>query len=125
MRDIKFRVWDGEKMIPAGVIPNVRHLVTTKEFDFGSMEAVVQLHETETDTLMQYTGIKDKNGVEIYEGDIVSNSSETFPIEWQDDAACNSCWSVHGGYSFGANNIESFEVIGNIYENPDIIEATA
>jgi uncharacterized phage protein (TIGR01671 family) len=77
--------------------------------------------------LMQYTGLKDKNGVEIYEGDVVRIDNEIRIIVFEEGA-------------FGAKNTKSgamlnsyfweqvikfgFEVIGNIYQNPELLEST-
>lgn len=80
--------------------------------------------------LMQFTGLKDKSGKEIYEGDIIQNSAKvTWWIEWDDGKAR---WAYRrGGIStqayprtwFGltySSAIKS-EVIGNIYENPELL----
>jgi uncharacterized phage protein (TIGR01671 family) len=69
--------------------------------------------------LMQYTGLKDKNGVEIYEGDIV---------RFLDIDGVDSVTEVEfregGFYPFAPDFIHwcNVEVIGNIYENPELLE---
>ena len=102
MRELKFRVWDGEKMIyqENGVM-----------FFFPYKGA---------GEVMQYTGLKDKNVKEIYEGDVVINGSghiseEPFVVEWE------YCHDDGAGYLNLMYAPECVEVIGNIYENPDLI----
>ncbi len=118
MRELKFRVWDGKYMeqvcelawtvgglrwsgpgVGDGCIPKDNHII------------------------MQFTGLKDKDGEDVYEGDIVeiwsdygsrkhrieqviyTENSASFDTEWVDD------WLTC-----------TFEVIGNIYQNPELLE---
>ena len=71
--------------------------------------------------LMQYTGLKDKNGKEIYEGDVVKCSSGCpHQVVWQHDFFGMPMWYLSGlneGYAW----TETEEVIGNIYENPELL----
>jgi len=80
-------------------------------------------------TLMQYTGLKDKNGVEIYEGDILKSYEHdavryNHPysvIEYGDWAGADEVY----GYQFPHNGWDTerwLEVIGNIYENPELVK---
>ena len=78
--------------------------------------------------LMQYTGLKDKNGKEIYEGDIVSLFYETQISEVRFNSKYG-CWevkvqlSIHSqGWDLLGNHLGESEVIGNIYENPELLE---
>ena len=76
--------------------------------------------------LMQYTGLKDKNGVEIYEGDIVrevlweQNQTEDVlgKVHWSEG---NAGFWVSGRSVLTKGYSEDLEVIGNIYENPDLL----
>jgi uncharacterized phage protein (TIGR01671 family) len=84
-------------------------------------------------TVMQYTGIKDKNGKEIYEGDILSYKqhmhSTSVTMDKKDyivyDNAMFCFKSDCGTQSFGGGmsnaGREEFEVIGNIFENPELL----
>lgn len=74
--------------------------------------------------LMQSTGLRDKNGVEIYEGDIVHAYSEGARligvIEYFDNAYCIK--DKNGIYNSLWTNAEQYEIIGNIYDNPEFVE---
>lgn len=72
--------------------------------------------------LLQSTGLKDINGKEIYEGDIVKNKiNEVGYIEWS-KCRFNFCDSVGRFYLFSIGARKPFEILGNIYEDPHLIE---
>ena len=128
MRAIKFRAW--YQHYPVGMVYDVsphtnpktgrQHMITSHNTSYGTGNKVQTYEElTKAFFLMQYTGLKDKKGVEIYEGDIVKTESESMQIVY-----CHSgfhlAWS-DGGISaplhpFLITNV-GVEVIGNIYEN--------
>ena len=68
--------------------------------------------------LMQYTGIKDKNGKEIYEGDIVVNSDGDYGYVFFRDGVYNVRHDEYTGYLFDWD----YEIKGNIYENLEILK---
>lgn len=75
--------------------------------------------------LMQYTGLKDKNGKEIYEGDVVRthNDMASEQVYWNNEYAQFSKGRVIDGvFSNIHEDISYCEVIGNIYENPDLLK---
>ena len=120
MRAIKFRAWDGRHMIDP-VIGD----------DVNSLNTAISLIERRYEHLMQYTGLLDCHGKEIYEGDRVhywNGLGEHFKgiVQFNDgcfDVVMNShSYPVRDYLKVHVGN-HSIEVIGNIYENPELKEA--
>jgi len=68
----------------------------------------------------QFTGLHDKNGKEIYEGDFIEGSKYSGIVEWQPDCAQFVGWL--GDEPFGLWYDNDYEVLGNIYDNPGLKE---
>jgi len=123
VREIKFRAWDGKEMSNP-FNPFVDLLVmfnsTFKTYPVGEG----QNHTTPTDKRLkwiQYTGLKDKNGKEIYEGYILKLGDYVVSVHFKSGAfRISQCIGAYGDSLYGWNF--TYEIIGNIYENPDLLE---
>ena len=73
------------------------------------------------DTVGQFTGLIDKNGKEVYEGDIATDGKYLYTVEFSTNS-CSFVWSRHGSYNNfhfeKENDAEEMEVVGNIHDNP-------
>jgi uncharacterized phage protein (TIGR01671 family) len=118
MRDIKFRAWVRDEYMSYS--HTNKGLGYLEFYDDGT----TVIGEDDGDQryenipLMQFTGLTDKNGKEIYESDFVKWSGKIYEIKWYKRLA---------GFVMEHNGIErpdiefDSEVIGNIYENPDLL----
>lgn len=126
-REIKFRAWDTQNECFLESFGFVRYPDGT----LGVNDSTPPFNKYGLVVLMQYTGLKDKNGVEIYEGDIVQSKSVDGPLLWQvvwgELDVLTGFDYVPIGHSFSSvhNRLdENCEVIGNIYENPELLDPT-
>lgn len=75
--------------------------------------------------VMQSTGLKDKNGVEIFEGDIFAEGFGRYVVTWEAKGARWALKYIHDfedAFHLGIRNSKEMTLIGNIYENPDLLE---
>lgn len=123
----KFRAWDAE----------LKEMVTENDVDMsvyqGELKACYiagRAHPTLSQgemincVLMQCTGLKDKNGVLAFESDFIKSPMEgghaIYPIEWDDEEKC----LLWGGYALSRLADNGFEVVGNKFQNPELLELT-
>ena len=124
MREIKFRAWDKESkrftnyaLLDDKAIFFEKHLGTWKP-------------STNRFVLMQYTGLKDKNGKDIYEGDIVKAVSFARWIgfiKYLPEKAAFVLWDYEklpyrDDFVYLSQFEDGFEILGNIFENPELME---
>lgn len=112
MREFKFRSWQGKTMHYFDFFD-----IMNRGFDpsgYGVFDAIN----------MQYTGINDKNEVEIFEADIVrvvlKDGEEVFTVHYEPNRARFYFEDVYG-HDWGFAHSNEMIVIGNIYENPELI----
>lgn len=114
MREIKFKFWDSKEKEMLGEYPLAS--IAEDAFTFHIRDYIIPL---------QFTGLLDKNGKKIYEGDIVNYDYNSEPIthhaleqvQWDYEWGC---WKF-GIYMLEPTIKNTLEIIGNIYENPDLL----
>ena len=126
MRDIKFRAWNGKRMLFMGAGGyNDFELAGGSIYEPSEFE----VHRREY-PLMQYTGLTDKNGIEIYDGDIVNLINAVKRLDGTlEDILCKVKWCYETAcfyadeLGFGAYSLTDYEVevIGTIYQNPELL----
>jgi uncharacterized phage protein (TIGR01671 family) len=119
MRELKFRAW----------IEREKYMATQGEPDLETLGSFMH-HYSDNSILMQYTGLKDKKGKDIYEGDVdkygnvVGFCEKTASFQFfiydfptKEKIACN-CFNCEGNFNFTDGDIE---ITGNIYENQGLL----
>lgn len=135
MREILFRGKDSitKRWVYGALVQQQDDLLKEKAFiisysnyQFGDFSEAV-MHEVDPETVGQYTNFIDKNGKKMFEGDIVSiynSKAFLFAVAWNDNHYILKCTT--NGVSDNILNViespEDVEVVGNIYDNPELIK---
>ena len=125
----KFRAWDGKDMLfPNALvlegcyIARFTHAEQVTAYEVGPGDhGEVELQDSAT-IIMQSTGLKDKNGKLIFEGDIIKSSDGLHVVEWHG----SGCWNpfvFHEVLGYDDAIVAEYnEIVGNIHENPELLE---
>ena len=115
MRELKFRIWNTKK----------------KEMYWNFFIGTIWYHnpyllsiKTSLDDLIfqQFTGLKDRNEKDVYEGDIVSGLGFISEVVWEIEDSAFQIKSKTGGAFMNYDYVQNFEIIGNIFETPELIK---
>ena len=114
MREILFR---GKRLVDGKWIAG--YFVDTGRYNAIKPKGEVY-YGVDPSTVGQYTGLTDKDGKKIFEGDIIGDGERKYAVSFE-----KGCWVILGKiefWDFLQTNAKSYEVIGNIHDNPELLE---
>ncbi len=135
-RQIKFRVWDGENMLPVSSV-SFSYRDSHPSIWFATPKGThPNIHEVVIDgTLMQYTGLKCYDGLkwaEVYEGDILFKHGKHSVVEWDGVFLTRRLKTPKGDRNYlvqhhdmkeeDSTRLDGFKLCGNIFQNADLIK---
>lgn len=102
-REIKFRAWNESGMVEWENLKSLRYAIQNANI-----------------VVMQFTGLKDKNGEEIYEFDIIQSPNTTiWTVEWNNEHSCFQ--AISGSVIMSPIDNINCQIIGNSFENPELL----
>jgi uncharacterized phage protein (TIGR01671 family) len=119
-REIKFRAWNKKKKEMRDVCS--LHNSTQPYFVSVYDEEKGEIDWFDDLIIMQFTGLKDKNGVEIYEEDLLSNDVGAPVMRVEFNQGCFTLNGLENLISEEVDHTQCLEIIGNIYENPELLK---
>ena len=118
MRKIKFRGLTDEHVWVYGWF-------TDDDLSPDIIDGMSTRYKVLSKTVGQFTGLKESTGKEIYEGDILRDpDGRTLEVVWNNGAGSWECVRENYHFLFIMRYIDTMTVIGNVYDNPDLLEAT-
>lgn len=129
MREIKFRAWDKTYKIMNYKVQVGNTDYTDKNYtcnsiwvDYGDRKSIGWMNADDACIdLMQYTGLKDKNGIEIYENDIIKTTRGDWGVIIYKAPFFEVTVSENKSCTYSRQWFSEIEVIGNIYQNPELL----
>lgn len=122
MREIKFRAWDKKNKEMSQVVEMIFNqyggidVRTSRRMDINE-DCLGK------DSLMQFTGLKDKNGKEIYESDLVKSSKNIYEVVWNTECARWGLLKSNGKFPVAIHHgAKTLEVIGNVFKNKELLK---
>ncbi len=129
MKQIKFRAWDFNKeemyYLANSQISEIHLVTNNKYWNIWDGKKRRCGNADKSGLLMQFTGLKDKNGVDIYEGDIMRSQGRNLIVFYQAPSFVMKIKASHKtwfSFILHPDELQYEEVIGNIHKNKDLIK---